>query len=232
MWGIIATLGLTGLLGSFGHCVGMCGPLVILAGSRFPQRGLSSLPYHLLYNLSKAMMYAVLGVLAGGAGALAFRAAGSGWLFAAVSLLGGAAVLLSGTAYLGWLRLGKTSHLAVLWGRGVRLLSNLSGAQRAAALGALNGLLPCGLVYSALLISAASGSVATGAVGMFVFGLGTSLSLLVVGAGAGLITQHTRRIMARVSGVFILLVGIQLILRGLAGLGIMPHSPFMAVMFW
>ncbi|MDH5580221.1 MAG: sulfite exporter TauE/SafE family protein, partial [Betaproteobacteria bacterium] len=44
---------------------------------------------------------------------------------------------------------------------------------RFAALGALWGFLPCGLVYSALAVAATSGSAAGGALIMLAFGLGT-----------------------------------------------------------
>ena len=52
-------------------------------------------------------------------------------------------------------------------------------------LGLTNGLLPCGLVYSALLIAASSGGLLSGGLGMFLFGMSTTPALLVVGMGAG-----------------------------------------------
>jgi hypothetical protein len=63
-----------------------------------------------------------------------------------------------------WRRVRQFTHT---WGRGAPLLLGVSWA-----------LLPCGLLYSALLVAAMSNSVADGAGVMALFALGTSVSLL------------------------------------------------------
>jgi sulfite exporter TauE/SafE len=103
---------------------------------------------------------------------------------------------------------------------------------RVLALGALNGLLPCGLVYSALLVAASTGSLLMGAAGMAVFGLGTLPALLVMGIGAGALSARVRQAFVRVAGVLIVVVGVQLVLRGLAGWGVLPHLHLGRVMLW
>ena len=230
-WGMAGTLFLTGLLGSTSHCLGMCGPLVILAGGRFPRQGLRSVPYHLLYHLSKAAVYAVLGLVIGGLGKLFFDAA-NGNLTGLVSVVLGLAVIFSGLAYLGLLGSGEITLVGKLWSRAARQLSRLTGIARAAALGGLNGLLPCGLVYSALLIAAASGSPVMGASGMFVFGLGTMPGLVILGAGAGWVSLKARAVLRQVGGVFVLLVGLQLMLRGLTAFGVIHHLALGGHMLW
>jgi hypothetical protein len=100
------------------------------------------------------------------------------------------------------------------------------------ALGALNGLLPCGLVYSALLVAASTGGLLMGAAGMIAFGLGTLPALLVVGVGAGALSARVRQVFVRVAGLLIVLVGVQLMLRGLAGWGVVPHFHLGKVMLW
>ena len=230
-WGTAGTLFLTGLLGSTSHCLGMCGPLVILAGSRFPRQGLAAVPYHLLYNLSKAAIYAILGLVIGGLGKLFFDAT-SGSLTGLVSVALGLAVIFSGLAYLGLMGSGEVALVGKLWSRLARRLSRLTGIARAAALGGLNGLLPCGLVYSALLIAAASGSPVMGASGMFVFGLGTMPGLVILGAGAGWVSLKARAVLRKVGGVFVLLVGLQLVLRGLAAFGLIPQFPLGEDLLW
>lgn len=77
-------------------------------------------------------------------------------------------------------------------GKGLwKLLSPLSkkfipvnSAKQALALGAIWGWLPCGLVYSTLTWSLASGSLVSGATIMFFFGLGTLPALITVSVGA------------------------------------------------
>jgi sulfite exporter TauE/SafE len=72
-----------------------------------------------------------------------------------------------------------------LWRRlqplAVRLTPGWSLAQSYAA-GAVWGWLPCGLVYGALALAAASGDPLRGALGMAAFGLGTLPWLLAAGA--------------------------------------------------
>jgi sulfite exporter TauE/SafE len=89
-------------------------------------------------------------------------------------------------------------------------------------MGALNGLLPCGLVYSALLVTASSSGALPGALGMFLFGAGTIPALLVIGIGARVLSVRTRQALARGAGFLIVLIGLQLSLRGAAALGIVP----------
>jgi sulfite exporter TauE/SafE len=89
-------------------------------------------------------------------------------------------------------------YLAGLWGA-VRRVERLGGAlwqrlqpftakllpvntlPKALALGALWGWLPCGLVYSVLVSSLASGSATQGALIMAAFGVGTLPNLLLIG---------------------------------------------------
>src|SRR5674536_400531 len=97
------------------------------------------------------------------------------------------------------------------------------GAPGVMALGALNGLLPCGLVYSALLAVAAGGSPLGGAVAMIVFGAATIPVLITVGLGASRLGARPRAVLTRVAGALIVLVGAQLALRGAAELSLLPH---------
>ena len=56
----------TGLLGGFGHCVGMCGPLVaamsLAGGPADPRRVLAG---HLLYNAGRVTTYGFIGAAMG-----------------------------------------------------------------------------------------------------------------------------------------------------------------------
>lgn len=236
MLGYAGAMLLAGLLGSLGHCAGMCGPLVILVGLRLPEQGVRALPLFGLYHLGRLLVYALLGALAGAAASvlglgLAVRHA-SGW----ISLSLGLALVLLGIAYASGGTAPVPQAAAALVGRSIsRLLrSRHSWSPRLAmlVLGALNGLLPCGLVYASLLIAAASGSPATAALGMFLFGFATLPVLLVLGGGANAISAETRTRLMHIAGIFIAAVGVQLVLRGLAGLGMINHVMIGSVMLW
>ncbi len=223
----------TGLAGSLGHCLGMCGPLVLLVGARFPHRGLAAAPDHLLYHGGRIGVYALLGLAAGGLGALAQGVFRQAYAPALISLVLGVLVIVAGLLYLGWLRAPLAQRLGGWWQAVVKRGLRLPGSSGIVLLGALNGLLPCGLVYSAMLLAAATGSAWGGVLGMVIFGLGTLPALMLFGVGAGVASVPLRRALAKISGLFVILVGVQLLLRGAAGLGLVAHLMLPGkVMFW
>jgi hypothetical protein len=98
--------------------------------------------------------------------------------------------------------LGKT-----LWRQiqplAARLLP-LNSMSKAFAYGLCWGYLPCGLVYSALAGSLASGSALQGALWMLAFGLGTLPALLFAGQAAGTLQQWKNKAVVRYSVALIL----------------------------
>jgi sulfite exporter TauE/SafE len=91
-------------------------------------------------------------------------------------------------------------------------------------LGALNGLLPCGLVYVAGAGAAAAGSIPGGLAYMALFGLGTLPVMLGISLTGHLLPLSFRLQLARAMPAGVVLVAALLILRGLA-LGIPYVSP-------
>jgi sulfite exporter TauE/SafE len=222
----------SGLLGSLGHCLGMCGPLVMMVGAQFKRHQLAMLPSFLVYHLARVMVYALLGAITGGIGSLLGLASGLGRLAGAVSLALGLGVILLGMGYLGWLPLGRLEGGGAWLNRMMGKALQQGGFAGVLGMGALNGLLPCGLVYSSLLVAASTGGPLPGAVGMLVFGLGTIPALLVAGVSAGALSVRVRQAMSRVAGILIVVVGLQLGLRGLAALGVVSHLRIGGVVIW
>ena len=182
-----------GLLGS-GHCLGMCGGIVGALSLGVPperrRRIGGLLPWQLAYNLGRVATYVALGALAGWAGATVgsllppHAARGAGRLLAALFLVGMGLYLLGVPVLLApFERLG-----ARLWRRieplGRRLLRPRA-LPHALALGAVWGLLPCGLVYSMLAVAAVAGGAGRGAATMAAFGAGTLPALLLAGLASG-----------------------------------------------
>ena len=68
---LISTLG---LLGSFGHCAGMCGPLAIsfTLSSQNQKKWLASFKFHFLLNLGRVISYGIVGMILGSFGSLLF----------------------------------------------------------------------------------------------------------------------------------------------------------------
>lgn len=213
-----------GFLGSF-HCVGMCGPIaMMLPFQNFS--GNSKIFGALLYNLGRVVTYAVIGFVFGMAGK-GFYMAG---LQQALSIVAGIVLILMalfslntyfenkmGAGLSGFFN--KVKHY-------IGILFKQNSLSAIAAIGLLNGLLPCGLVYLGLAGALATGSASQGAVFMAAFGFGTfpaMLSMIFLGKFIG---ANTRLVLRKALPIMVFLMGALLLVRGL-NLGIpylSPHS--------
>ena len=181
-----------GAAGSTIHCTPMCGPFVlgqvadrmarIPAAQLCEARRMTSgvLPG---YHTGRLITYALLGA---GAGTAGHALRGFFWLDAlAGALLLFAALLFAAQAsrrFLGrqgWAVATTRSGYSLL----ARLTSKISRLARGKSLfvGLVLGLLPCGFLYAALAVAAASLSPWRGAADMVAFGLGTMPALIAVG---------------------------------------------------
>lgn len=216
---------LLGLLGSLGHCVGMCSAVVIL----FDRQPVFQNKYAwALAHAGRITTYSFLGFIFGAAGQTlsAFDA-----LQAALSILFATVAFYMASAFIGLTPSPELlfSSLTSRWGRAVRAFHSAS-LPTAYLLGLLWGLLPCGLVLTALVTAIASQSAVHGAVNMFVFGVATLPSLLAV---KWLANKSNSRTWSRgLASLVMMLFGVQFALRGFAMLGIVEHFMIGKVMLW
>jgi sulfite exporter TauE/SafE len=207
-----------GFLGGFGHCVGMCAPFVLLVSRRFAAADggrAATLGAQAWYAAGRVTTYAVLGAAAGLAGGVVEMAGSLVGLQRAASVLAGGVLVLE--AALGLAGAGPLAHT-----RGGRLFARVSSAlgRRIPAhpfgLGLLLGLLPCGLLYSALIAAVARGGTAAGALALFLFGLGTTPALLGLSLADDLLARR-RALLDRLARVFLLAMGAWFVWSGLRG---------------
>ncbi len=92
------------------------------------------------------------------------------------------------------------------------------------AIGMINGLLPCGLVYMAWAGSLAQGDLFRGMAYMFLFGLGATPALFAVSFFGSIVSANLRQKLTRLAPIAIGGLGLIFILRGLE-LGIPFLSP-------
>ena len=174
-----------------GHCLGMCGALSMNISFALPEsqrRGWALIRWHMLVNSGRVASYTALGALVGAFGAVLKNNAP--WLMKALIVLSSLILILLALQLLG--RAAGLQKLEKL-GQGLwrqvqpltRKLLPLQSAWQALALGSLWGFLPCGLIYSALLLSAATGHAVAGALLMAVFGMMTALPVASSGIVAG-----------------------------------------------
>ena len=87
------------------------------------------------------------------------------------------------------------------------------------ALGVFNGFLPCPLVYAFLAQAGSTAVPVSGFLVMLAFGLGTFPAMLTMGGIGRLLAPTWRKRGVQVAGVFILLLGLVTIARG-----VLPYS--------
>jgi len=190
---------LLGLLAS-PHCVAMCGPIAAYACTRrgTETRGVSSL---VGYQSARAAGYTVSGALAGYLGARALGQLSQPWARATVSFAMAAVLLLAayrlGAAW--WRGTGRTTRLVPLrvpsqaphhvQGRWQSLRLRMTPV----IVGAATTLLPCGVLWAALIVAAGSASAVSGATIMLGFAVGSGTGLALAGWYAARLQRETRR---------------------------------------
>jgi sulfite exporter TauE/SafE len=231
---------LLGLLGSLGHCVGMCGPIALLLGRGRPLGGRELA----LAHLGRVSTYGLLGAGVGLLGLAArgphmAHAHGDAAAPAGLTLAqGGLALVVAAAAlYQALALLGRAPSPELLlagltrrWGRAMRRTGG-SGPLRLYAAGLLWGLLPCGLVLTALLTAVVAGSPVGGALAMLAFGAGTWPALL----GVGWLARRAAGPLGwprQLAALVVLLFGAQMGARGLAAWGVVGHLYLGSLMLW
>lgn len=231
-FGVMFMLGLVSSL----HCMQMCGPIVLsysvsLESLTTSSRGAAVpalLSNHLAYNIGRILTYSVLGALAGAAGqtmGLLGRLAG---ISHAVAIIAGAAMIIIGIAMLGvipaqWLGNRLLRIPSFFLQRAGRLIT-APGPSKRFLLGLALGLLPCGLIYAALLKAMATDSPLAGAATMFAFGLGTSGALIALGIFSSTVRMRLNRWGSQLAAVGVTLMGALLVWRGtMPGMLMMEH---------
>ncbi len=213
---------MTGLVGSL-HCIGMCGPIAIALplGNKSPLvRFLGSL----VYNLGRVLTYAILGGIFGMLGKGIEMAGLQQW----ASILLGSVMILSIVAPA--IFRGKIKFEQLFFGYAGKMIGSfrklfeVSSFPSLFLIGLLNGLLPCGLVYIAIAGAINTNALLNGIIYMIIFGIGTIPIMFAIPLLGNLIGNAFRKKYGKIVSVFIVLLGIIFILRGLS-LGIPYLSP-------
>jgi hypothetical protein len=217
---LIAALSL-GILSSL-HCIGMCGPIALALPVHQMPPGKKLLSI-LHYNLGRVITYATLGALFGMIGQT-FRFFGFQQI---LSIVIGVLILVG-------LFASKLPAFAKLGGRFYKPFSALKNKIAALfrkktfrsflAIGFLNGLLPCGMVYVAIAGAAATGMIYKGALFMAAFGIGTLPLMAAASYYIHLAGIRARNIVRKAVPVTVAIMAIMFIMRG-AGLGLGFISP-------
>lgn len=206
-----------GLISSL-HCSQMCGPIVLAYSLPLRAGSRSALLGHLAYNCGRITTYSILGGIAGAAGAGMSSIGRLAGIERGAAIVAGIAMILAALIMaFHWPKrtLVKIGGATPAWlsKASAGLLKSSHPASKL-VLGLLLGLLPCGLIYAALLKAVDTGSAAGGAVSMLAFGLGTSGALLAIGLFSTAITARFGRYANTFAMAGVMLLGVLLLARG------------------
>ena len=206
-------------LGSFGHCIGMCGGIV-MAYSNIKIDPLSSKVSksiaHLLYSFGRVTTYTLLGAIFGYlGGVVVFSNIANGVLL----VVAGIAMILAGLSLMGKMKslsiggksLSDTQFYKTSFTRIMNSKSNMSFY----LLGMLNGLLPCGFVYFFAITAASTADPLYGALVMAVFGLSTIPAMYGLGTLSSLnLSGNFRNMLVSLASIAVLFYGVFTIYNG------------------
>jgi len=210
-----------GLLGSF-HCLGMCGPIAFMLPvdrEKPIKRFLQILSYH----LGRIFTYAIIGIL--------FGILGKGfYLFGfqqQLSIIAGLTMIL----IVVFPKITKHNWLSKKMSFVILKVKSALGKELQKkkndtffVLGFLNGFLPCGLVYMAVLGALATPTITQASFYMILFGIGT-IPLMTAFVYLGNFTKgNFRSYIQKAIPILVVCIGVLFVLRGL-GLGIPFISP-------
>lgn len=206
-------------LGSFGHCIGMCGGIV-LAYSTIkidPKSSkVSQSTAHLLYSFGRVFTYSILGAIFGAlGGVVTFSNTANGVML----LVAGMAMVLAGLSLMGkikFLTLIEHSFSSSPFYRNLfKKVLNSKSNSSFFILGMLNGLLPCGFVYFFAITAASTASPFYGALVMAIFGLSTIPAMFSLGFLASLSSAtNFRNMMVSLSSFAVIVYGVYTIYNG------------------
>lgn len=205
---------LLGLAGSL-HCAGMCSPLVMAVTP-----GPSAVARRLQYNAGRIAVYVLFGGMAAWLGQVFSWSAYSGIL----SVATGVVMIAFALAGITNLRIPVITpaiqHLTLSLKRTFGWFLSRKSWYARTAMGALNGMLPCGLTYLALTYCLILPTPVEGGWFMLVFGIGTLGVMLGFPALVGMLARHFRFNFSRMATVLLLLAGVTLV-----GRVFLEHSP-------
>lgn len=211
-----------GLLGSL-HCLGMCGPIAFMLPLDRNNKA-KKLMQMIIYHFGRALAYASMGLVFGLLGKGLYLFGFQQKLSILIGVVMIVLVLMPGQ-YLK--RFGVAKPIYRVLGKLKSRLGNelkKKTADTFLTIGFLNGFLPCGLVYMALLGAIALGNPWEGALYMTLFGVGTIPLMTSAVYFSSFLKGETRRFAQKLVPVFVIIIGALFILRGM-GLGIPYVSP-------
>jgi sulfite exporter TauE/SafE len=210
----------TGLIGGFGHCIGMCGPLVASTALHSTVSGRASFGDRFvpqaLYNIGRITTYGAVGAVMGLAGSFVNIAARMAGIQNGVMIAAGIMMVVMGLGILGvaggtaWLE----QHNSLVLDAAKKIFPSRS-PWKYYPLGLVLGLLPCGLSYTVFIAAAGTGTPLAGMFTTLCFGAGTVPALALFGAMVSYFGSRIHSRMQKAGGVTVIIMGLYYVLKGI-----------------
>ncbi len=206
-------------LGSFGHCIGMCGGIVVAYSTIKINPQSSKVTQgvaHLLYSFGRVLTYSILGAMFGFlGGVVTFSNTANGGLL----VFAGIVMILAGLSLMGKIKfltiIEHSFASSSLYKNVFKSVLNSKSNLSFFILGMLNGLLPCGFVYFFAITAASTADPLYGAMVMAIFGLSTIPAMFSLGFLTSLASATSfRNLMMSLSSIAVILYGAYTIYNG------------------
>ncbi|MDR0781511.1 MAG: sulfite exporter TauE/SafE family protein [Pseudomonadales bacterium] len=206
-------------LAASAHCVLMCGGIAsaLSLGAARDAQGRTPLRLLISYQLGRVLSYSLAGLLFAAVLSGMLTLLDSEMLRRGLRVLGAAVLAFAALVAFGALRdpgLGPGQRLWQQIAPLARRLLPVQSVPRALAFGMVWGWMPCGFVYTVLLIATLQPDAQSGALTMAAFGLGTLPAMLATACGAQHFTKLAERRGYRQAAGILLLLSAALTLAG------------------
>lgn len=212
----------TGLFGAL-HCLGMCSGIAggfFVHGRRGPW-----LPSVLAYHGTRILIYTALGIAGAASGRVLVQTGLIGKGQGILMMIAGTVILLLGLDLMGLLpgRRHKSETSGPTTRAEVRLTARSPQYRpwMPAAAGALNGFVPCSLVFSVAVKAAATADPIRAGLLMAAFGLGTLPTMAAVSWSGAIVGARARGFFSRLAGLAVIGLGCWTLYEGVVFFDIM-----------
>ncbi len=202
-----------GLGGSL-HCVGMCGPIALALPQQSSNQWLVAANV-LIYNLGRVFTYVLLGFIIGTIGKGIFIAGIQGYFSIALGVLLLLIALFSINVEKKIVALYPIQRLQRWVSKNLGYFLKQNNSLGLFSIGVLNGLLPCGLVYMAIIGALTTGSIWSSGLYMGLFGAGTIPLMMATALAGQFITLNWRNRIRRLFPLFLIAFAILFVVRGI-----------------
>ena len=180
-----------------------------------------------LYNAGRIISYSAVGFLLGGIGMLITGGSKTGvplLLQGLLKIIAGLFMVIMGINMLGIFLFLRKFQIRFPKKSAIKINQKKRTEKRPFVVGLLNGLMPCGPLQSMQIIAFGSGNPFSGAIAMFMFGLGTVPLMLGLGSLVSALGKKYTTTVMKIGSILVVTLGLAMIFQGVGLSGIRVNN--------